>query len=50
MNCPNCGGKLSNPNQKYCEFCGNELVNINNTGKKEVEVKFRSNRSKRRCC
>ena len=52
MNCPNCGGKLSNTNQKYCEFCGNELVNINNTGKKkvEVEVKSRSNRSKRRCC
>lgn len=50
MNCPICGGKLSNPDQKYCEFCGNELMNISNTSKKEVEVKSISNRSKRRCC
>ncbi|MFX0020044.1 MAG: zinc-ribbon domain-containing protein, partial [Candidatus Hermodarchaeota archaeon] len=26
MDCPNCGSKLTNLNQKYCEYCGSELI------------------------
>lgn len=50
MNCPNCGTELSDRNQRYCEFCGTELVNINDKSKEEVNEKFSSVRSKRRCC
>ncbi|MFX1594237.1 MAG: hypothetical protein ACFFB6_12150 [Promethearchaeota archaeon] len=50
MNCPNCDAKLGNPNQKYCEFCGFELININDVKKEEVKVKDSSTRFKRRCC
>ncbi len=50
MNCPNCGGKISNTNQKYCEVCGSELLIINNPSNKEVKVKPSSTHSKRRCC
>ncbi|MFX0155933.1 MAG: hypothetical protein ACFE9Q_15530 [Candidatus Hodarchaeota archaeon] len=50
MNCPNCGSQLNNTNQKYCEFCGIELISINDTDKEEVKVKVNSTRVKRRCC
>lgn len=50
MNCPNCGAILKDNNQRYCEFCGIELMNINNRSKQEMKVKFKSTRSKRRCC
>jgi len=50
MDCPNCGAKISNINQKYCEFCGNELININDTNKEELKAKPRSTGFRRRCC
>ena len=56
MDCPNCGEKISDINQKYCEFCGNELVNNNNTSNDKVIsndnviVKPTSSRSRSRCC
>lgn len=50
MKCPNCGAKLGDTNQKYCEFCGMELININDKRKEEVKVKSSSSRFKRRCC
>ncbi|MFX1303618.1 MAG: zinc-ribbon domain-containing protein [Promethearchaeota archaeon] len=50
MNCPNCGTKLRDTNQKYCENCGIELINMNNTSKQDVKLKPHLTRSKRRCC
>jgi len=56
VDCPNCGEKISDINQKYCEFCGNELININNKSddkeiiNDKVIVKPTSSRSRRRCC
>ncbi|MFX1501916.1 MAG: zinc-ribbon domain-containing protein [Promethearchaeota archaeon] len=50
MNCPNCGTELHYTDQKYCEFCGTELININETGKEEVNVKSNPTHFKRRCC
>lgn len=50
MNCPDCGAKLSNINQKYCELCGSELININDAKKEEMNVKLSKTRFKRRCC
>ncbi|MFX1419244.1 MAG: hypothetical protein ACFE9N_10025 [Promethearchaeota archaeon] len=50
MICPNCGGKLRDTDQKYCENCGIELIKINNTSKEEVKSEPRLTRSKRRCC
>jgi hypothetical protein len=48
--CPNCNVKLSNNDQKNCEFCGFDLVNTENKIKEEQKVKFDSSRFKRRCC
>ena len=51
MNCPNCGGKIKDTNQKFCEFCGNELIKSNNpSSPDEIKVKVSPTRSKRRCC
>ncbi len=50
MNCPNCGSKLNKTDQKYCEYCGNELVFVNNRNSREVKIESKLNRSKRRCC
>ncbi len=50
MNCPNCGGKLSDINQKYCEFCGNEIVNSNSSTSNKVKANSTSTQSRRRCC
>ncbi|MFW9875348.1 MAG: zinc-ribbon domain-containing protein [Candidatus Thorarchaeota archaeon] len=50
MNCPNCGNKLRDTDQKYCENCGVELINVNNPTNEEVKSVPRLTRSKRRCC
>jgi len=50
VDCPNCGENISDINQEYCEFCGNELVNNNNTSNDKVIVKPTSSRSRSRCC
>jgi len=55
VDCPNCGENISDINQEYCEFCGNELVNNKNTNNDKVIsndkviVKPTSSRSRRRC-
>ena len=50
VNCPNCGAKLGNPIQQYCEFCGIELVEINNNTKEEIKTRDHSTHSRRKCC
>ncbi len=37
-NCPNCGGAVSETNQKVCEFCGSRLVNVLGNTWKFTEV------------
>lgn len=50
MYCPNCGAKLSTPNEKYCEFCGFELKIVHNNKKEELKVESKSPRSRKKCC
>ncbi|MFW9972362.1 MAG: zinc-ribbon domain-containing protein [Candidatus Odinarchaeota archaeon] len=50
MYCSNCGAKIDDPNQEYCDLCGNELINISDIKNEDTKVNPRPIRSKRRCC
>ncbi|MFX1496909.1 MAG: zinc-ribbon domain-containing protein [Promethearchaeota archaeon] len=50
MNCPDCGSRIRDINQKYCEYCGRELVNIDDSVEQKVNFEVKETQFKRRCC
>ncbi|MFW9830120.1 MAG: hypothetical protein ACFFEY_21310 [Candidatus Thorarchaeota archaeon] len=50
MNCPDCGNQVKNNEQKYCEYCGKELIKIDSSTEQRVDSAFKPSQFKRRCC